>query len=68
MFRQDGQVIFVTIKGGKYMEEAKKVEDNSVITVNHSGVNAYNKLIQPIFMRIRSDVTWSDIMEQKNNS
>ena len=44
------------------MKEAQKLKENEVITVKYSGVNVYNKLIQPVFMRIRNDVSWSDIV------
>ena len=55
--------MFVALKQTENLEEAQKLKENSVITVKYSGVNVYNKLIQPIYMRVRNDVSWSDVVE-----
>ena len=46
------------------MENARKIRKNNVITVKYGGVNVYNKLIQPVFLRARPDVSWSDIVNK----
>ena len=63
----DGQTVLVSIKA-EDMDETQKLKENSVITVKYGGINAYNKLIQPVFMRNRHDVSWSDVLEQQNKN
>ena len=66
----DGQSIFVGIHG-ENIEQAKNLKVNTVITVKYSGVNVYNKLIQPVFFRTRnsaSDMNWNELVYQYNKS
>ena len=62
----DGQNVFVNITE-ENSEETKVLKTKDVITVKYSGINIYNKLIQPNFFRVRSDFNWKDIVEQFNN-
>ena len=60
----DGQVVFVTInKIETNIEEVINIKTNSVITVKYGGTNVYNKLIQPVFMRCRADLNWSEFVQ-----
>ena len=57
----NGKDIFVGIL--ENYEEAKKIKVGSVITVKHSGINAYGKLLFPKFFRERTDVKWEEIKQ-----
>ena len=46
------------------MSSAKLCKVGDVITVQYSGKNIYDKIIQPKFMRKRSDYTWKKLVEQ----
>ena len=62
----DGQVIFVAVHG-ENIDQSQKLKENTVITVKYSGINVYNKLIQPVFFRTRNssaDMSWSDLVKQ----
>lgn len=66
--RVDGQIVFVGIHGHDKLSEAQNLKENDVITVMYSGVNVYNKLIQPIFYRKRktsaADKSWKELVEE----
>ena len=36
----------------------------TVVTVKYYGINIHGKLQQPMFYRIRTDITWKDALEQ----
>ena len=42
-------------------EEIKNIKSGAVITVKHSGMNAYGTLLFPQFYRERLDVKWNDL-------
>ena len=66
LIRLDGQVLFVAVNG-ENLDQVKKLKENVVITVKYSGVNVYNKLIQPVFFRTRNssaDMSWTDLVKQ----
>jgi hypothetical protein len=44
-------------------KEAKKVKEESVITVKHSGTNVYGTLQFPKFYRERKDVKWEELIK-----
>jgi DNA ligase-1 len=52
--------VFVSIYDN--YEEAKKLKEGAIITIKHSGVNAYGLSLQPKFYRERTDVTWNDLI------
>jgi hypothetical protein len=55
-FRVNGKQLFVGIV--ENYEDAKKVKEGAVITVKHSGINAYGTLLYPKFYRERTDIKW----------
>jgi hypothetical protein len=57
----DGKHIFVGLSDN--YAEAKRVKDDSVITVKHSGTNVYGTLQFPKFFRERTDVKWEDLIK-----
>ncbi len=57
----NGNDIFVGIL--ENYDEAKKIKVGSVITVKHSGVNTYGKLLFPRFFRERTEVKWDEIKQ-----
>lgn len=61
--RLNGKIIFVKLESG---EQAKHIEKGAVITVKHSGVNVYGTLLFPQYYRERLDVTWEDLLSNKN--
>ena len=66
----DGQTLFVSVNT-EDLEKIKKMKENTVITVKYSGMNIYNKMIQPVFFRTRNssaDMTWSDLVKQYQNN
>ena len=66
----DGQQLFVSVDG-ENLDKTKKMKENTVITVKYSGMNIYNKMIQPVFFRTRNssaDMTWSDLVKQYQNN
>jgi hypothetical protein len=61
--RLNGKNIFVGLSDN--YQEAKKVKEGSVITVKHSGTNAYGTLQFPKFYRERIDVKWEDLIKKE---
>ena len=59
-FRINGKTVFVNITNHS-LEDAKKIKEEAVITVKHSGMNVYGTLLFPQFYRERKDVKWSDL-------
>ena len=57
--RLNKQSIFVKIVDN--VEAAKNLKPGDVITVKHTGMNAYGKLLYPQFYRERTDVNWTDL-------
>ena len=64
--RQNGKSLFVNIHDN--YQEAKGVKVGSVITVKHMGVNIYGTLQYPKFFRLRSDVSWDDLIQQQQQT
>jgi hypothetical protein len=55
--RMNGDNVFVGIT--ENLQEAKKLKRGDIVTVKYSGVNIYDKLMQPTFYRLREDdVNW----------
>ena len=42
--------------------EAKQLKKGSVITVKHLGANVHGTLQYPKFLRERTDVTWTELI------
>jgi hypothetical protein len=57
--RVNGRKLFVGLSDN--YKEAKKVKEEAVITVKHSGTNVYGTLQFPKFYRERTDVKWEDL-------
>jgi tRNA splicing ligase len=56
-----GETLFVGVT--ENYGDAKSIKAEQVVTVKYSGINAYGKLIQPVFLRARHDATWEDLLE-----
>jgi hypothetical protein len=61
IFRINGKKLFVGLN--ENFDDAKKVKEESVITVKHSGMNVHGTLQYPKFYRERTDVEWNDLIK-----
>ena len=61
MRRMNSKKLFVGLSDN--YEEAKKVKKGDVITVKHQGVNMHGTLQFPKFYRVRTDVTWENLIK-----